>query len=277
MSRFKKIYIDSNHRTQNSNSSSDFEIYLPESQECGNDTKLYIHEITIPNSIYPVQTGLNHTLYLRLTDFSNTTDVKVELQSSSYVGDTLATELQTMMNLATNGFMTNNDYFTVVYNFVTNKITIALNYEDFSFKIITDYEMEYNTIGWTGASYDKNNLKSINQVLGNYTPNLNYPTWASGFLTLLALRNLYLPCSELSDAKQFGSNGAYNIVKKIPINAPFGSVIYDNEIITYDYINVSNRVLRTLHFKLVNSYGNVVDLNQVNCSFSLTFVNDDDI
>jgi hypothetical protein len=106
---------------------------------------------------------------------------------------------------------------------------------------------------------------------------LNYPNWTSGYLTLLALRNLYLTCSELSDAKQLGSTGAYNIIKKIPINAPFGSVIYDNEIISHDYINVSNRVLRTLHFKLVNSYGNVVDLNNVNCSFSMIFVNDEDI
>jgi hypothetical protein len=81
----------------------------------------------------------------------------------------------------------------------------------------------------------------------------------------------------LSHAKQLGSTGAYNIVKKIPINAPFGSVIYDNEIISHDYINASNRVLRTLHFKMVNSYGNVVDLNNVNCSFSMTFVNDEDI
>lgn len=277
MSRFKKIYIDSHHRTQNSNSSSDFEIYLPESQECGNDTKLYIHEITIPNSIYPVQEGLNNVMYLRLTNFSNTADVKVELLSFSYVGDILASTLQTKMNEATNGFQANNDYFTVSYDFNTNKIRIQLNYVDFSFKILTDYEMEYNTIAWTGTSYDKNNLKSINQVLGNYTPSLNSSDWYSGYLTLLALRNLYLTCSELSDAKQLGSTGAYNIIKKIPINAPFGSVIYDNEIISHDYINVSNRVLRTLHFKLVNSYGNVVDLNNVNCSFSMTFVNDEDI
>jgi hypothetical protein len=275
MSRFKKIYIDSHHRTQNSNSSSDFEIYLPESQECGNDTKLYIHEITIPNSIYPVQAGLNSNIYLRLTDFSNTTDVIIEMLSASYVGATLASTLQTKMNEATNGFRANNDYFSVSYDFDTNKITITLNYVDFSFKIMTDYEMEYNTVQWTGTSYDRNNLKSINQVLGNYTPSLNYPDWKSGYLTLLALRNLYLTCSELSDAKQLGSTGAYNIIKKIPINAPFGSVIYDNEIISVDYINVSNRVLRTLHFKLVNSYGNVVDLNNVNCSFSLTFVEDD--
>ena len=98
---------------------------------------------------------------------------------------------------------------------------------------------------------------------------LNYPDWTSGYLTILALRNLCLTCSELSGAKRLGSTGAYNIIKNIPINTPFGSVIHDNEIISVDYINVSNRVLRTLHFKLVNSRGNVVDLNNVNCSFSL--------
>ena len=275
MSRFKKIYIDSHHRTLNSNSSGDFEIYLPESQECGNDTKLYIHEITIPNSIYPVQSGLNNRLYLRLTDFGNTIDKIVELPSGSYVGATLASSLQTNMNLATNGFQVNNDYFSVSYDFDTNKISISLNYVDFSFRILTDYEMEYDTQGWAGLYYDKKNLMSLNQVLGNYTPSLNSSDWKSGYLTLLALRNIYLSCSELSDARQLGATGTYNIIKKIPINAPFGSVIYDNEIINNDYINVSNRVLRTLRFKLVNSYGNVVDLNNVNCSFSLTFVEDD--
>ena len=128
----------------------------------------------------------------------------------------------------------------------------------------------YNTIQWTGTSYDRNNLKSINQVLGNDTSSLNYPDWKSGYLTLLALRNLYLTCSELSGAKQLGSTGAYNIIKKIPINAPFGSVIYNNEIISVDCINVSNRVLRTLHFKLVKSYGNVVDFADTHKSRSVT-------
>jgi hypothetical protein len=199
----------------------------------------------------------------------------VELLSFSYVGSNLASTLQTKMKEATDGFMGNNDYFGVVYDVNTNKTTITLNYVDYSFRVITDHEMEFNNIGWTGASYDKNNLKSVNQVLGNYTPSLNGTDWVSGYVVLLVLRNLYLTCSELRDAKQLGSTGACNIIKKIPINAPFGSVIYDNEIISVDYINVSNRVLRTLHFKFVNSYGNVVDLNNVNCSFSLTFTEED--
>ena len=78
----------------------------------------------------------------------------------------------------------------------------------------------------------------------------------------------------MSDARQLGSTGAYAIVKKFPVNAPFGSVIYDNDIVGADYIDVSNGVLRTLHFKLVHSYVNVVDLNNV--IFSLTFVGEGD-
>ena len=79
----------------------------------------------------------------------------------------------------------------------------------------------------------------------------------------------------MSDTKQLGSTSACNITMKIPINAPFGSVINDNELISVDYIIVSKRVLRTLHFKVVNFFGNVVDLNNVNCSFYLTFIEDD--
>ena len=112
--------------------------------------------------------------------------------------------------------------------------------------------MEYNTIQWTGASYDRNNLKYLKIHQSGFRKLhliVELSRLEKRVLTLLALRNLYLTCSELSDAKQLGSTGAYNIIKKIPINAPFGSVIYDNKIISVDYINVSNRVLRTLHFK----------------------------
>ena len=188
MSRFKKIYIDSHHRTINSNSSSDFEIYLPESQECGDDTKLYVHEITIPNSIYPVQAGLNNIMYFRLTNFSSTRDVKVSIPSSSYVGATLATALQVNQKILTDGFLANNDYFTITYNYDTSKIYISLNYVDFSFRVLTDYEMYYNVILWEGDMYDKENLMSLNQVLGNYTPALNRTSGnGCSFVNLLAI------------------------------------------------------------------------------------------
>ena len=176
-------------------------------------TKQYVHEITIPNSIYPVQAGLNHIMYLRLTNFLSTRDVKVSIPSSSYVGATLATALQDNLKIVTDGFLANNDYFTVTYDYDANKIYINLNYVDYSFRVLTDYELYYNVILWEGDTYDKDNLMSLNQVLGNYTPQLNSSSWVSGYITLIALRNVYLVCSELSDARQLGSTGAYAIIK----------------------------------------------------------------
>ena len=277
MSRFKKIYIDSHHRTYRSASSSDFEIYLPETQECDNNTKLYIHEVSIPNSIYPVQSGLNDILYLRLyntADFTSFLDTKVILPSGSYIGNTLANTLQTEMRLRTDNFLGQTDWFNVTYNYDRNQITINNRHSlTGTFKIFTDAELHFLN-DWQGDPYDRFNTFSLNQVLGNNAPNLVEVNWFSGYIWLLPLRNLYLACDELSDCSQLGSVGSFNIIKKIPVTAPFGSVIYDNEIIGADYVDASNKTLRTLHFKLVNSYGNVVELNNVNVSFSLTFVED---
>ena len=232
MSRFKKIYIDSHHRTSRSISSSDFEIYLPETQECDNNTKLYIHEVSIPNSIYPIQSGLNDTLYLRLynsADFTSFLDTKVVLPSGSYIGSTLANTLQVEMRLRTNNSLGLNDWFNVSYNYDKNQITIGNQHSlQGTFKIFTDGELKFLN-NWQDDFYERDNLFSLNQVLGNNAPNLIEVNWFSGYISLLPLRNLYLTCDELSDCSQLGSVGSFN--------------------------------------KLVNSYGNVVELNNVNLSF----------
>ena len=88
------------------------------------------------------------------------------------------------------GFKPTTTILVCLTTMTPNKITIALNYVDFSFKIMTDYEMEYNTIQWTGASYDRNNLKSINQVLGNYTSSLNYPDWKKRIFDIISVEKL---------------------------------------------------------------------------------------
>ena len=50
MARFRKIYIDTRHRNLNESlSTSDFVIDLPETQETGANTKLYLHELSLPN------------------------------------------------------------------------------------------------------------------------------------------------------------------------------------------------------------------------------------
>ena len=56
MTRFRKVYIDTRHRNLNESlGTSDFVIDLPETQETGANTKLYVHELLIPITIYPFE------------------------------------------------------------------------------------------------------------------------------------------------------------------------------------------------------------------------------
>ena len=78
-------------------STSDFVIDLPETQETGANTKLYVHELSIPNTIYPIEENVNIRLYLPLGGVLTGAPVYyffVAPGKGSYVGSELATELQ---------------------------------------------------------------------------------------------------------------------------------------------------------------------------------------
>ena len=120
MARFRKIYIDTRHRNLNESlSTSDFVIDLPETQETGANTKLYLHELSLPNTIYPIEENVNNRLYLTLGGTTGGAPVYyfiVAPDKGSYVGSELATELQNKLNTATNGTDGKNDYFSCSYS-----------------------------------------------------------------------------------------------------------------------------------------------------------------
>ena len=122
---------------------------------------------------------------------------------------------------------------------------------------------------------DVNNLNSINRVMGNTTPAFdaytNVAPYTSNFIDLVPFKNLYLHCNEISNFNQLTVAGNSSIVKKIPVNVPYLSIINDNELSSVDYIDVSNKMLRRLNFRLTNHFNQVVNLNDVDVSFTLTF------
>ena len=65
--------------------------------------------------------------------------------------------------------------------------------------------------------------------------------------------------------------GNSSIVKKVPVNVPYLGVINDNELSAEDYINVSGKMLRRLNFRLTDHLNQIVNLNGVDISFTLTF------
>ena len=65
--------------------------------------------------------------------------------------------------------------------------------------------------------------------------------------------------------------GNSSIVKKIPVNVPYLSIINDNELNNFDYSDVSGKMLRRLNFRLTDQFNKVVNLNDADVSFTLTF------
>ncbi len=68
-----------------------------------------------------------------------------------------------------------------------------------------------------------------------------------------------------------GSSGERNILKKIPVIANPGELIFDRVTSSSDYIDVSRQTLRVLKFQLKDSLGNIINLHGGNMSFSLVF------
>ena len=165
---FRKIYIDTRHRNLNESvGTSDFVIDLPETQETGANTKLYVHELSLLNTVYAIEENVNTRFYLTLGGILAGAPVYyfiVAPDKGSYVGSELATELQNKLNTATNGTDGNSDLFSCS-SLKTNTITITVNYVSYFFVIHTDKELQTN-YGFS-VDYDRSHTMSINNVLGN--------------------------------------------------------------------------------------------------------------
>ena len=122
---------------------------------------------------------------------------------------------------------------------------------------------------------DVNNLNSINRVIGNTTPApdayTNVVPYITNLIDLVPFKSLYLHCNEISNYNQLTVAGNSSIVKKINVSVPYLGIINDNELSSLDYIDVSNKMLRRLNFRITNNHNQAVDLNGVDISFALTF------
>ena len=87
----------------------------------------------------------------------------------------------------------------------------------------------------------------------------------------MPFKSLYLHCNEISNYNQLTVAGNSSIVKKINVSVPYLGIINDNELSSFDYIDVSNKMLRRLNFRISDNFNQTVNLNNVDVSFSLTF------
>ena len=96
--------------------------------------------------------------------------------------------------------------------------------------------------------------------------------YQTGIINLMRYRNLYLTCPSLSNFSTLSPNGSSNVIKKIPVSAGYGEIIYNNTFSIHDYIDVSRLMIKVLEFQVCDSYGNVINLRNMPVSFSLVFM-----
>ena len=275
MLKFKKVYIDSSYKV--SGTSSDFTIDLPETVQLEENMLCQIHEVSVPHSWYSIN-NTNNNLYFRHQVLppsipSGAIYRKITIPEGNYTASELTTELETQLN---NYFDTGDrpDTYTVRYNATTNKIRIAVNYTSAIFVVLTDGEIS-TFAGSFLDTVDVDNLNSINRVMGNLTPAPDAYTsvvpYITNFIDLVPFKSLYLHCNEISNYNQLTVAGNSSIVKKINVTVPYLGVINDNELSSVDYIDVSGKMFRRLNFRLTNNLNQVINLNNIDISFSLTF------
>jgi hypothetical protein len=164
----KLIYISSSQRfNYNTTNSNNFNISCADS--------LYgsyrLKAISLPNTIYTVDSGINNTFYMSIT--AGPSNVLITVPNSYLTdGTTLATVIQTAINtnatIAASGVV-----FTVGYDIVTSKLTITNNTNPFQLDLSNNYLAPINSIiGFSYGVYNSNTAVAPYSITSNQIVNL---------------------------------------------------------------------------------------------------------
>ena len=281
----KKIYVDSKYKTNESLSDSDFKFQLSQTIFLPENTKFYISDVCIPHTWNTIN-DFNSKLYLRIVYVGGSLvgqryDCILDLDQKSYIGTTFATMLKSkIQEKLTTEYLGN---IACTFNSTTNKLSLTLH-ADILWQFLTDRELldpENLTAGnfnWTGASYDKNDLKSANAIISNTqstsTVNDSNVHVFNKHLNLQPIRNIYIHSTNLGQYQSLGVRGEQSIIKKVAVSSNQGEMIFsDYSPGSTEMFDCGRQTLRLLDFKLTNVDGIEVPLYNNHCSFSIVFNN----
>ena len=243
---YKKIFIDSKYRTEQSKSSSDFSIELNEKLETPEGTRMYVTDISIGAVWKTTEVGFYEYMYVMV-----------------FNGDTLVTDL------------TAGGIFVYSYSSATR--TVEIKVKDglpYTIKIPTDDELENYVNGiWDSVSapYDSRKTVSINYLLSNFVPTNPIATWTSSYLNLVPFRYVFITSNSLSDYRYSAPNSySSSINRKVLCTEQLGGIINDNHSVHQeDYIDIGGRNLKRLDFKITDETGTVMNRYNIDVQFAL--------
>ena len=272
MSSVNRILIDSRFRQPDSRSTTDFRVELPETIYMDSGMTCVVWDTCIPITWLTVEENVNDKLYFRLyqSDAYTYKDYVMTIASRNYVRGELVEEINNKFEALSIALRANEDPYR-------NLIRIFLPSDsNLSFMIFNNQDLRSrcnNT--WQGEYYSAMNPQSLNDMIGNSDKNMQRYTAASMFeggqFNVMPHHTIYITCPQLGNFKTLGPQGERDIIKKVTVTGNANEIMYDNYLNAEDFIDVSRQTLRSLNFKLVDVYGNVVNLHGQNFSFSLVF------
>ena len=273
---YKKIFIDSNYRLPQSRSSADFTIELNENMECPEGTKLHITDISIPAAWKSTEVNFYEYMYVMIFDNSDVfvKNFRIYLGNKIYFAEQIAFDMHAGLNTNTND-LNAGGIFNYAYDSATRTVQFSikdgLNYK---VKIPTNDELaNYVNNQWdtNTANYDSSNPLSINYLLSNYVPSNPLTVWTSSYLNLVPFRYIFISSPELSDYRYSAPNTySSSIIKKVLVNSQLGGIINDaGSSLSEDFIDISNKNLKRLSFKITDEKGVVMNLYGIPVQFAL--------
>ena len=295
----KKLYLDSRYRRVDSQSTSNCKFELKQAVHLPLNCVAYIDDIQIPHSWYNV-TDTNNKFYIRsvntIGNSNNHDDDKkdkiITLQPKNYTLALLASDLNTLLSAAFG-----NELSCVAHE---RRGTIAFTSANgYNHRIFSDEELADNpqlrTVlladahPYWGRRDDPNDETSeatttpVINYTNPYTANdlfritgttyYSHPggTTETPFIHLRAHHNIYITSPNLGGFDTLGARGEQNILKKVPVSADFGYVIFDSVVSEHDYIDVSKGYFKSIELVLRDVRGNVIELNNAHWSLSIVF------
>ena len=265
-----RIFIDSRHRTPDSASSSDFTVELSENIELPRETKVRLHDVSLPYSWRTVEAGINDSLYLETRPTGNeSTYTRLKLPVGQYDGRSLATQIGLLMNAAKPAQWTGTP-FTVTYNDQTGCVSIMLAGTAPGLWALWPDITVVSSSNWPGV--DKTRLASFNRNLRITTPVQKFGSgeaFVSQFLDLRTVSDVYVHCN-LSTGNIGPQRGMRSCLAKIAVSAGYGYII-TAEGGSWEYAECASSLVQRISLRLADASGATVPLHGCDWSCCITF------
>ena len=235
------------------------------------DTVFFITDVCIPHSWYTVEFGINNRLYFQINILDNVQYYIAVMNEGVYDGPGFATELGAAITGLVSGV-------TTTYSSTNNSLLISVaSIANGYIKIFTDLEIPIinkfiasSSKHWNGATYSGEEPGSINDNIQNFTPSPPASFYGCYFLNLQIINNVYITSPNLGSFDTV-SAFSHNIVKKVPVTANYGYMIFDQAMTTNDFLDCSNQTLKTVEFHIRDGRGRYINLHNAHITFSIIF------